>query len=113
MSTDWNIRCVDCNSVHHFDDANHETELMFGLIKHAQAFAAMAPLLEGISWVWLRTQYGEVDTDWFAQHAAHRLVPHDEYGNDYGQCLENVTCGECGDRRQCRLSGGHTGPHQR
>lgn len=114
MSTDWNIRCRDCDEVHGFDDANHREDLMAVLIEHAAAIAALAPLLKATSSiasdVELRTPWGAVDVDWFAKHLGHRLVPHDEYGRDLGQCWKSVPCSECKcSHRPCTLALDHEG----
>jgi hypothetical protein len=111
MSTDWNIKCLDCNVEHGFDNANHQDELMWTLIKHAGAIGALAPLLaEPRADVEFRTYWGRLDAQWFAEHATHRLVPISEYGHLATQCQEYVTC-ECGSMRRCALDQAHEGAH--
>jgi hypothetical protein len=109
MSTDWNVHCVDCNDTHGFNDANHEDKLMATLCKHADAIAALAPLLAEGS-VTLHTYWGDVDPRWFAQHKGHKLVPISEYGDLLTQCIEYVTC-TCGSMRRCTLDAGHKVDH--
>jgi len=109
MSCDWDIRCVDCATTLHFSDANHQDELMWALIKHRDAIAALAPLLVDAD-VELSSHYGRIDPVWFLAHAGHRLVPIDEYGALATACCEYVTC-SCGSRRRCTLDLGHAGDH--
>lgn len=89
MSCDWNVKCVDCDSVHPFCDANHRVDLMHSLIRHAAAVAALDPLMQEstVAVLELRTSFGVVDTAWFAEHAGHRLAPVSEYG-DLDQAAE-------------------------
>lgn len=112
MSTDWNIRCVDCNVVHKFDDANHQDDLMVILIKHRDAIAALAPLLTECRDIEFRVYYGGIDAAWFAAHAGHKLIPHDEYGRDLDQCRDRVDCASCGANHHCTLPYEHEGPHE-
>ena len=106
MSTDWNVHCVDCNDTHGFDDANHQDELMAMLCKHADAIAALAPLLTDHMDIELRTYWGRINPSWFAQHKGHKLVPISEYGYLLTQCVEYVKCA-CGSMQRCTLDAGH------
>ncbi len=112
MSTDWNIKCLDCGDVHGFDDANHEEALMVLLCEHAKALGGLAPLLSRFARhstdVELRTPYGRIDAAWFAKHAGHRLCPIDEYGALLGQCAKYVIC-VCGRSERCKLEHLHEG----
>jgi len=114
VSTDWNIRCVDCNVVCRFNDANHQDGFMRKLIKHRDAIAALAPLLAEASRddLSLHTYWGDVDAAFFAAHAGHKLVPHNEYGDDDDQCPHWAKCDACGNHESCTLVDGHEGPHQ-
>jgi hypothetical protein len=82
MSTDWDVYCRTCNDGHGFSDANHQDELMHILIDHAAAIAALAPLVADQRYytIELRTSWGTVSPDWFAQHLGHDLVARSEYG---------------------------------
>lgn len=112
MSTDWNVHCVDCNDTHRFNDANHMDDLMWTLCKHADVIAGLAPLLaSNRDDVELRTYWGRIDADWFAQHKGHKLVPISEYGDLATQCPEYVDC-KCGTTRRCTLEREHTGEHK-
>ncbi len=108
MSTDWNVKCLDCNTEHHFNGANHQDELMAQLCKHANAIADIAPLLLN-SDVTLETLWGQVDAAWFARHKGHTLAPINEYGDLLGQCAERIRCCEYGHVYRCKLASGHTG----
>ena len=111
MSTDWNVHCLDCKETHTFDDANHMDTTMSALCKHAQAIAALAPLLLSCGTVILEVEHhGRIDAAWFAKHLGHRLVPISEYGDILGQCAEYITC-SCGSVRRCTLGHGHEGEH--
>lgn len=114
MSTDWNIRCVDCNDTHIFNDANRMCDLMVLLIEHAPAIAALAPLLKASPDVQFAAgyggTYGSIDPSWFATHLGHRLRPIDEYGGLLGQCWKYLGCSECGATRHCALDDSHDGP---
>lgn len=111
MSTNWYVHCLDCQDTHRFDGANHLDEEMATLCKHADAIAAIAPLIDeaGIS-IDLRTSVGNINPDWFVRHKRHKLIPINEYGAVLGQCATRVDCG-CGSRQRCTLNAGHDGPH--
>lgn len=113
MSRDWEIKCVTCDKVHGFDDANHRVELMRHIIAHADAVAALAPLMATYAGyagdIELRTNYGSIDPTWFAAHRGHALLPVDEYGMFDGQCTKDVSCAACATRHACALCTGHTG----
>lgn len=109
MSTDWNVKCLDCDDVCTFDDANHQDVLMSMLCKHAEAIAALAPLLASAC-IELRTDYGPIDATWFARHVGHRLRPISEYGDLLGQCAEHLPC-QCGVLQRCILDAEHGGDH--
>ena len=114
MSTDWNIRCVECDDVHQFSDANHQEAMMLKLIRHRDAIAALAPLFSEPHTrddITFRLYYGHIDPVWFAKHAGHKLVPHDEYGRDLNQCQDRVRC-DAGHSHDCTLPDGHDGPHR-
>jgi hypothetical protein len=83
MSCDWNIHCKTCHDTLEFGDANHATDLMRVLIKHAPAIAALAPLIDDPGTFYeleLNAGRWRIDISWFAAHARHELVPIDEYG---------------------------------
>jgi len=81
MSCDWNVFCRTCNDEHGFDDANHMVDLMFTLIRHADAIAGLTSLLDSTSDVVLKTHYGEITAGWFKKHLGHDLVARSEYGD--------------------------------
>jgi hypothetical protein len=109
VSTDWNIRCVDCGDTHHFNDANHQNRLMLDILSHQEAIAAIAPLLRTGD-VELETFYGNIDAAWFAKHLGHNLLPIDEYGRLLDQCHECAKC-SCGFEHPCTLPAKHEGEH--
>lgn len=113
MSEDWNIHCLDCESTHTFDDANHRDAEMAELCKHASAIAAIAPTISALDCLGmeLRTRFGRINTSWFSEHAGHRLVPINEYGALLGQCPEYVEC-TCGSHQRCTLAADHDGVHE-
>lgn len=110
MSLHWSLRCVDCGSSHDFGDTNHRQRLMQDLCGHAHAIGACAALGRAIEpFAELRVDAGSslrLDVAWFERHAAHRLVPVDEYGRLLGECrtwgVHDATC---------RLPDGHAGDH--
>jgi hypothetical protein len=114
MSTDWNIKCLDCDDTHYFNDANCCDEEMAVLVKHAAAIAALRPLVSEFGrrgyTLELSFSHGRVDVDWFAAHAGHRLAPISEYGHFMDQCHEYVEC-VCGSMKRCTRLPGHDGPH--
>ena len=109
MSTDWNVHCRTCNSTSYFCDANRADDVMARLCTNAKAIAALEPLLGGGT-IELRTLWGVVDIEWFAQHADHDLVPVSEYGDFLDQCGEWVEC-VCGSSRRCTKTLRHDGDH--
>lgn len=120
MSCDWDIKCVDCDEEHGFDDMNHKDDLMHVLIRHADAIAAFHTAMcdrdmdDGVG---LATKYPErrINTAFFKKHQGHRLRPVNEYGQLSGDCSERVDCPSCGASHPCKLPDGHetTGePHR-
>lgn len=101
----WLIRCVDCNTVLGFDDV-HDPKTLAPLIEHAEGLAAFAPTLLALQkdcylsdpalvishW---RNGGGLIHCDWFAKHRGHKLVLHNEYGQDLDQCFRSTKCGSC------------------
>lgn len=113
MSTDWNIKCLDCDDEHRFNDASHCDEEMAVLVKHAAAIAALHPLVSEFARTYdleLSFSHGRVHIDWFFAHAGHRLVSISEYGHFMDQCHEYVNC-NCGSSRRCTKPPGHEGEH--
>jgi hypothetical protein len=116
MSTDWNVHCLDCKSTHHFDDANHQVDLMLALCKHADAIAGLQGLMAnvGVCTIELRTMWGLVDVGWFHTHKGHTLRPISEYGDLLGECRERIVCACCkASSQSCTLPDGHEGEHRR
>lgn len=114
MSEDWNIYCRDCRDTHYFSDANHQVELMRGLIKHSDVIAGLQPLMadHGEYITFSAGHYGHIDVGWFAKHRGHALVAVSEYGKVDMECNEYVRCGDCGRSMCCRLEKGHVGEHK-
>lgn len=112
MSCDWHIKCVDCDDVHRFDDANHQDDLMRLIIRHASAIAGLAALraedVQGDVEIWI--YYGQIDIGWFATHHTHQLKPIDEYGRLDTQCQGHATCSQ-GGSHACVLDLDHAGDH--
>lgn len=114
MSTDWQIRCVDCDECGCMQE-NRGFEWVQNVIRCAPALVMLHDLsTERDMCVQHVTGWhaGNVDLDFITKHRGHRLVPHDEYGRDDLQCFERVTC-ECGASHHCILDEGHEGAHQR
>ena len=121
MSCDWDIKCVDCDEEHGFEDMNHNEDLMLALVRHADAIATFHEVIgdrdmpyPGIG---LTTKYRErqINTAFFKKHQGHRLRPVDEYGRLSGDCSARVACPSCGASHPCKLPDGHeaTGePHR-
>jgi|SRR5262245_9707713 len=110
MSCDYHVFCVDCQSRHDFNDANHREGLMRHFVTHRDAIAAIAPLLAATNGdLELKTYYGHVDASWFVAHAGHELRVIDEYGKIDGNCPRRVNCAHCKTERWCTLSFGHEG----
>jgi hypothetical protein len=112
VSCDWNIKCLDCNDVHTFSDANHEDALMRFLIKYADGIAALGDMFADPEFhhhcIDFRVSYGRIEADWFRKHLGHNLLPIDEYGTLDKQCYQYVSC-EFGHRHHCALDAGHDG----
>lgn len=118
MSCDYDVYCVDCDSHHEFYDANHEDKLMLEVIKHRDAFAALAPVFEAFAKSKLYSELrfslqGDryaVSPQWFAKHAGHTLEVIDEYGRLLKNCYKFVQCKECPAQHNCLLLRDHEGP---
>ena len=110
MSCDWDIKCVDCNEEHGFEDMNHDERLMLSLVRHADAIAALhAAIVDPDTCVELVTGPAgrRVDTAFFKKHQGHQLRPVDEYGRLSGNCARRVECPSCGTYHLCKLPEGH------
>lgn len=83
MSEDWDIYCRTCDDNHGFNDANHREDLMWFLIDHSSVIAALDPVVNGRECIELKCFYGRINSEWFAKHLGHDLVPKSEYG-DFG-----------------------------
>lgn len=116
MSNYWDVRCLDCKSDLGIDNANHAVDLMRLIIMHAKAIAALAPFLKETDRIGYNIDFSfgsgcRIQVAWFVVHAAHHLVPVDEYGTLDGECGVRVACSVCGKDDHCRLAQGHTGDH--
>lgn len=117
MSNSYDLRCVDCAETHSFDD-NRSTESIQTLIRHADAIAALAPMMAeepflncpSLTLGFNRGSCGAIDAAWFAAHAGHHLAVIDEYGRLLDECGNAVSCGACGHVERCRLTPRHSGP---
>jgi hypothetical protein len=89
VSRAWDVWCLDCNTGHGFDQANHEHAIMAGLAKSGPVLApggAVLRALEGLPGhpevrLFLRGDWLELDLEWFELHGSHRLAARDEYGH--------------------------------
>ena len=116
MSCDWNVHCLDCDDTHEFNDANHRVELMRALAKLGPEIALAAAVVEKIRAVSnddfeFRFAFGCLDTAWWREHGAHRLIARDEYGHNDGECGQYFACRHCKATHFCRLPCGHEGDH--
>jgi hypothetical protein len=111
MSRDFNILCRPCNETHHFNDANHRSDLMRNIINHANQIADLHSLFQDDQFciISLDTSYGRIDTSWFVKHRHHELVVVDEYGRTDDQCVKYITCKECETQHSCKLHRDHNG----
>lgn len=118
MSCDWDIKCVDCDEAHGFQDMNHAEDLMLALVRHADAIAALHALAQdrfaNVEFVTMHPQRS-IRSAFFKKHQGHHLRPVDEYGSLSGDCSARVECPSCGSSHPCKLPDGHEGtgePHQ-
>ena len=110
MSCDWDIKCVDCNEKHGFEDMNHDEPLMLVIIRHADAIAALHMLVSDRDAYTVELAAGRgrrVNITFFKKHQGHNLRPVDEYGRLSGNCSERVDCPTCGASHPCKLPEGH------
>jgi hypothetical protein len=117
MSNNWDVYCLDCESEHGFDGMNGLESLMHQIIADAPVCAELSKIARRLNLVEVQAKAGwndgRVRLDWFEKHAAHRLIPRDEYGRFSGECGERFTCGECGDEFWCHAPKGHAGAHRK
>lgn len=118
MSTDWDVRCLDCAENHGFEDANHEVQLMVTVARSGRKLAQLAGVVRKIqesthSDVSLKLGLDRlrVDLAWFEKHGTHRLIAVNEYGRCFDECGIYFSCGECHRDRQCHRPDGHEGEH--
>ena len=116
MSCDWDVRCLDCGEDLGISNANHAVELMRVIIAHAKEIAAVDSFMKATdrAGYFIDFHFGSgslIQTAWFAKHAAHRLVPVDEYGKIDDECGMRITCPACGKDDHCRRLAGHDGDH--
>lgn len=120
MSCDWNVKCLDCNEITDFSDANHATDLMLSLIKNAKGLAVVHDV---ISMICAETSYAyyegmrisshRIPTEFFAKHHDHKMVPINEYGECLDECAERYKCACCETTLKCCLPTGHEGAHSK
>lgn len=107
MSTYWDIYCRTCDEDCGLRE-NHNEEGMALLISAAPVIATLPPLA-GLS---VKSDYGsDLDIEWFRRHAAHDLVPRNEYGVCSEQCNQYLKCPCCGATVHCALRVRHEGDH--
>lgn len=116
MSTDWDIRCVDCGENYGFDDMNRREGLMLALVRNAPHLVQFAGVLADLRSedVELRVSFPDriINLAFFLRHAGHRLSPIDEYGRLSGNCHGQAACGSCGKSHPCALAVDHAGDHR-
>jgi hypothetical protein len=110
VSCDWDIYCLDCDSLMGFSDANHAVNPMRSLCELGPAFAKID--LSGHEDRDLRfgveARGHGADLRWLIKHGAHRIKPRDEYGTIDGQCDRHFEC-NAGHGHHCELDDGHAG----
>jgi hypothetical protein len=125
MSTDWDIYCLDCESEHGFDDANHQDKLMRELARLGPTIKTMCELMAPLDdlgrpplnfYSEPRIQLDDggrlrFNTKWWVQHGDHKLVARDEYGHCDDECGEHYKCNSCGSWKTCRRTKNHDGDH--
>ena len=116
MSTDWDIRCVDCGENYGFEDMNRREGLMLALVRCADALAQHANVFADLRSedVELRVSYPDhvINLEFFQRHRGHRLSPVDEYGRLSDNCSGHAACASCGKSHPCALIVGHAGDHK-
>lgn len=112
MSAYWDVYCVDCKKELGLW-GNH----MVGPACDIAADAAKLASVPGLTIDASATYgfYGErgnmFSTDWFAEHAGHKIRAKNEYGDLSGTCGTTVDCDRCGSRGRCGGDPGHDGDH--
>jgi hypothetical protein len=85
MSCDWDVYCKTCHEGHGFQNMNHAESLMWCLVRHSAAIAALQSLMfDDPSWSieFKAGQWNTIRPSWFAEHLGHELVALDEYGRE-------------------------------
>lgn len=108
MSCSYHVWCRDCGEQNELE-AEHDPGLIRALLRHADALAAMGPVLGEAYSLELRTAYGRVDPSWFSHHRGHHLVVRNEYGVIESLCPKLAQCCHCGTRTRCVSLDGHEG----
>ena len=124
MSTEYDVRCLDCGCDHGFENSNHND-------KEMRLLASMGPLLaklcetmlvitdavEETPSVYLEPQIRMKDGGWYlnlrwwTEHGKHNLVMVDEYGRCDDECAQQFRCSECQTHKFCKRTRGHDGQH--
>lgn len=107
MSTDWDIRCVDCDQTFGYDcQSREQLRKLMNIGPEWLVFADRCRAL-GIEDV-EATLNGLPPDEWHIRaHLGHRLVLHNEYGLDEGQCQRGRARW---NEPPCFLNEGHEGP---
>lgn len=93
MSTDYYLRCLDCDDQLSLDNMRNP-EWLFKLWNKREQIAAMDALVQ----------------EFFREHKDHHVTVFDEYGREWDECGAWVKCETCGHDHHCNLKKGHDGP---
>jgi hypothetical protein len=107
MSTDWDIRCVDCDELFGYDCGSPER--LRKLMNIGPEWLVFHDRCRALGIEDVEVSFGGLQPDErdIRAHLGHRLVLHSEYGLDEGQC--DLSRSLWSDP-PCFLDKGHAGP---
>lgn len=107
MSTDWDIRCVDCDQTFGYDCDSRERLRKLMIV--GPDWLAFLDRCRALGVEDVETSFGGLHPDerYIRAHLGHCLVLHNEYGLDEGQCPRGRTRW---DEPSCFLDEGHERP---
>ena len=112
MSTAWNLHCRTHDEICYLEWSSGSREII-ELIPLMASLAELSAIHGDIVNNW-RFNIDIPDVAYFARdHWECDLIPIDEYGRPYDQCIKNVRCESCHKTYPCILPREHEGECQR
>lgn len=108
MSTDFYLRCTDCDEQMSLDNIRNP-EWLLELWGKREQIGALNDFLSHFD-MQLERFGSTICVGFFEQHKDHHVTVFDEYGREWDECGTWVKCEACGHDHHCKMKRGHDGP---